>query len=74
METEDSAPSDLSELFEDDVWGTATSLDSLRHHQDYKKWMRQKHLTEKDLHVVEARLKVYQVRHSASSACLKHLL
>ena len=52
----------LSDLFEEDVYGTAKSLNSLRQHADYKKWVKQRKFTAKELLGVDRRLQLYQVR------------
>ena len=52
----------LSDLFEEDLYGTAKSLSSLRQHADYKKWAKQRKLTSKDILGVDRRLQLYQVR------------
>ena len=58
----------LSDLFEEDVYGTAKSLSSLRQHADYKKWVKQRKLTAKEILGVDRRLQLYQV----SQCTLQH--
>ena len=51
----------LSESFFDDVHGTAKSLDKLRQHPDFSKWLKKSQLSPRELELVDKRLKVYQV-------------
>jgi len=55
------AGSQLAEAFVDDAWGTAKSVEDLKEHRDYKKWLKGKGLTAAGVEGLEKRLGLYQV-------------
>jgi len=61
----------LGEAFVDDAYGTAKSFEDLKHHRDYKKWLKLKGLTAAAVEGVEKRLGLYQV---SLSAPLDHIV
>jgi len=54
------AGSQLAEAFVDDAWGTAKSVEDLKEHRDYKKWLKGKGLTAAGVEGLEKRLGLYQ--------------
>ena len=50
----------LSEAFYDDVHGTAKSLQSLKEHSDFSRWLKNNKLNDGDLVTVERKLQLYQ--------------
>ena len=61
LEETEVRPLDLSEAFSDDVHGTSKSLNSLKQHKDFKKWLRSSNFTAAGLTVLERRLQTYKV-------------